>query len=288
MKSAIKERKMEKRYKDLIKQISQISEDGIFGTNVKAELDKYSNIADEFSVLLFVLDDFHKQGNLVEKELSVFRDYFFQTFIVLYRETTKYNPEIAEAFAHSFIQDFGDVSQSTLFSRWYSLTKASIAYKEAIRSNDFLCIWEQALRTFLAYNEFLDGLIGYLTISWQCTIKTDYDDRIFQLTYKDKADKLFKLTNGETGAFYMFHRIIKPVIKEAIEKGNVRIEKGSGKIHYNNEMPASSIDIQDFLTLNLIGTHLGSCYLAAISAITVWRSGKKELLSDNLVKLFEV
>ena len=159
---------MKKIHERLLQQIAQLASEGKFGEAAHSASQEYSQIPVGIPTMLKYISDFYEKNDSTNQEIAEARDYFCKMFIVVYRETKKCNPSLSTTFISSFIDDFPNVDGSLLLPRWNSLAQASLAFKSVANSGDYLLIWQQSSRLFLAYNEFLNGLLGFLIVAWRC------------------------------------------------------------------------------------------------------------------------
>jgi hypothetical protein len=282
---------MKECYKDLIRQLAKSASDGIFGEATQSLTDNYNQIPEDIPKLLKFLLNTFQEISTQNDEISYARDYFCKIFITIYREVKKNDFLIAQAYTNSFIYDYPGIPNTALVSRWNSLAHASFAFKSVAHSNDPLLIWQQSSQLFLSYNEFLNGLLGYLIISWRCVLGKKINPNVFSSSYGVKAKQFEELTEGEKGIFYLFHRIIKPSIRNAIAHGTAWLDREQNKVRYTDKSSGSNeneIDLLEFLAFSTFGSHLASSYIAAFSAIVIWENGNSnqiDSLPQQLIKL---
>lgn len=200
----------------LLKQFADMAADGQFGDSIIKTQKEYAQLQPSSAILQKVALDFWEEIFRKNDEQSQMRSIVCQLLIVAYREAKKRNPEVARSLVNSFTTDYPGVPESTLFPRWCSLVQASLAMREVSQSKKRLLIWQQALKQFQAYNEFLNGLLAYLIILWQTKEGRPIRINIFDAPYGNKLDQFSALTNGENGAFYVFCRLARPKIRNAI------------------------------------------------------------------------
>jgi len=283
---------MKKIHGRLLQQIAQLASEGKFGEAAHSASQEYSKIPIGIPTMLKYICDFYENNNSTNQEIAKAKDYFCQMLIMLYRETKKLNPSLSTAFISSFIEDFPNVNGSLLLPRWNSLAQASLAFKKVATSEDSLLIWQQASRLFQAYNEFLNGLLGFLIVAWRCVKDKEINLNVFNSSYAVKARQFSDLTDGENGVFYLFHRIIKPKMRNAIAHETAWLDAEAGIVRYSDGYPKKDyeMDFIEFLSLTTLGSHVGSAYIAAIAAVIVLEEGnekEKSFLPAHIIKLFE-
>ena len=212
-----------------------------------------------------------------------------QTLIVAYREAKRKDPEIADNFISSFIQDYPGVAESCLLPRWTSLAKACLAFRELSQSTNRLLIWQQSLKLFQAYNEYLNGLFGYLIVLWRTHLGKAVNPNVFNTTYGNKINQLKELTGGDDGIFYFYLRIAQPDIRNAIAHESIWLDSDDEIIRYNHgnqNKIESQISLTEFMAYITYGSHLAQPYLAAISIIVIMEYGS-ELAKSFLPELYK-
>ena len=283
---------MKESHTRLLKQFGNMAADGQFGGSIKKAHQEYGHLSGLTILHKFVLDFW---GGILKKndEFSQMRSLSCQLLLVAYREAKKRNPEIAQSLVNSFTTDYPGVPESTLLPRWCSLAQASIAMREVAQSENRLMIWQQACKQFQAYNEFLNGLFAYLIILWRVKDGRSVKTNVFDATYANKIDQFGALTGGDDGAFYLFFRLARPKIRNAIAHETIWLDSVENKIRYEEgRHPRSEyeMDLTEFMGLAAAGSHLAQPYLAAISVIAIieedYELGKKEL-PPPLTRLLE-
>lgn len=281
---------MNKRYQQILRQISEMARDGTFGDEAQQQSKNYVNIQDGIPTLLYFLNDFYEQTLNEDELIADARLIFLQGLVVLYRESQRANPEIAQAYIASLLMDYPGTHASALLNQWNALAHASLGFKSIARSENALILWDQSQKLFQAYNEFLNGLLPFLIISWNCIRKNEIELNIFKMSYALKAKKFSEITQGENGPFYLFHRIMKPRIRNAIAHSSISYDREHSAIHYVNGVKQKTeyeISLIEFMGLVTLGSHLGTAYIAALSAGIVWEVGtdkEKQSLPPHLFK----
>jgi hypothetical protein len=282
---------MKGNYQRLIEQIDKSATEGIFGDAALASSKDYEGMPSGIPRLAKFIRELSfeiSSGNSEEAQIIYT---FWQVLVVVYRDSKKVDAEVAEAFLKSFIEDYPDMPNTALCLRWNSLAQASFAFKSVAKSNEPLLVWQQASRLFLDYSEFLNGLLGYLTIAWKCALKKKFKPNVFNAFFAVKAKQFEELTNGDDGVFYLFHRIIRPKLRNGIAHGNAWLDREKNKVRYTDGKTEDEydIDLQEFLVLCMLGTLLGKSYMAAIATIIILEAGtedQKLSLPKQFIELF--
>jgi hypothetical protein len=285
--------KMKESHARLLKQFADMAADGQFGDSIKKEQEVYDQLPQGIAILLKFVFDFWEEIFKKNDELSQIRNLSCQLLIVAYREAKKRDPEIAQSLVNSFTTDYPGVPESTLLPRWCSLAQASLAMREMAQSRNRLMVWQQTCKQFQAYNEFLNGLLAYLIILWRTKEGRPVKTSVFDTTYANKLDQFSSLTGGEEGAFYLFCRLARPKIRNAIAHETIWLDADENKVRYEegrHPRTERKMDLIEFMGLAAAGSHLAQSYLAAIAVIAVmeeeYELGKK-VLPPQLVKVFE-
>ena len=285
--------KMKKSHARLLKQFADMAADGQFGNSIKKAQKEYDQLPAGIAILLKFVLDFWEEIFNKNDELAQIRNLTCQLLIIAYREAKKRDAEIAQSLVNSFTTDYPDVPESTLLPRWCSLAQASLAMREVAQSKNRLMVWQQACKQFQAYNEFLNGLLAYLIILWRTKEGRPVRANVFDTPYANKLDQFSSLTGGEDGAFYLFCRLARPKIRNAIAHETIWLDADENKVRYEegrHPRTEHEMDLIEFMGLAAAGSHLAQSYLAAIAVIAImeeeYELGKK-VLPPQLVKVFE-
>lgn len=280
---------MDENLKRRLMQFGKMSAEGGFGAAVQAASAEYRDIPLGMDVMVKLINDFYVPKKTTEDAtMANIANLFCAMLIVIYRDSKKHDPTVAMAIANSFLQDYAGVPGSCLFSRWDTLARASLAFKVSIRTEAVL-VWEQAKNVFQAYNEFLNGLLGYMILGWRCALGKPISPNVINSPYGAKLNEFSQLTDGEDGAFYLIFRLAKPGIRNAIAHGSIWLDNETGQVTFEDRAKSGTIDITDFVGLATIGSHLAQAYLVAIATIVVLEDGSKADIAKipaHLVQLF--
>jgi len=278
-------------HKRLLEQVAQMAAEGKFGDSIAAAQREYDQLPAGMAILIKAVLDFCAETARHAPEIAQIRSLACQLLIVAYREAKRKNPSGALAFVHSFIQDYPGVPESSLLPRWCSLAQASLAFREVAHSQNRLLVWQQTCKQFQAYNEFLNGLFAYLIILWRTSLGKNVDTRVFDANYANKLDQFNSLTGGENGPFYLFVRLARPRIRNAIAHETIWLDSDAMKVRFTegrSHKVESEMDLVEFTALASTGSHLAHAYLAAIGVIAVMEDGTdlaKLLIPPQLVRV---
>lgn len=283
---------MKESHKRLLEQSAEMAEEGKFGEAIRAAREEYSQLPVGIATLLKCAVDAYGRKEGINEDVLRMRDLFTQVIIVAYRDAAGVDEQVALALAHSLIADYPGVSESCLAPQFCSLMQAALGFREFAGSSNRSLLWQQMSRLVLAYNEFLNALLGFMIPCLRCAQGQQPDPRVFSMPYKARLDQINSLTGGEDGAFYLITRLGKPRIRNAIAHGTIWLDSDAAKVHYTDgsrEKREYEIDLMEFGCLALGGSHLGEPYLAAIGTIAVMEDGSDlatSLLPDHLVRVF--
>lgn len=286
---------MKDTHQRLIQQFSQLASEGMFSQPIKASQQQYDQLKPlgGVAVLVQVAREFQEETEHHVQEISEIRSLICKLLIVIYREAKRQDPLIALTFVHSFIQDYPNIPESSMLPRWISLTQSSLAVREISHSQNRLLTWQIYKQQFQAYNEFLNGLLSYLIILWRTSLSKGVNLNVFDTNYANKVDDFNNLTGDEDGAFYIFSRLARPRIRNAIAHESIWLDSEAVKVCFiegrGNNKIESEMDFTEFVALAGIGSHFPHAYLAAIAVIAVMEDGTdfaKSLLPIQLAQVF--
>lgn len=279
--------------KRLLEHIADLAAAGELGESFRKNRTKYEALPPGIAVFLTCVADYSVQNRSQDEETRSFRDLVCKLLIVAYREGRRINPGGAEPFLSSLISDYPGAPESALLTRWSSLAQACLASKELSGSSNRTLVWQQMDKVFLSYNEFLDGLLGYLIVLQRLAAGRPVNPRVFDCAYGDKVNQFNSLTGGENGAFYVLTRIARPAMRNASAHGRLWLDPKCSDVRYvdgRDNKAEKSISLDEFAALVHLGSHLLMPYLAAIGTLVALEFGVDEvraLLPTTLVDLWE-
>ena len=271
-------------------ELSRLALQGTFGTDAQSMTEAYQSLS-TIDVFLKVVHTFYRQRNSVEAaQIAEFADMFCRLLIVVYRDAKKQDTQVSTAFLYSFLEDYPGVPGSCLFSKWEALGRSAYALK-AVSHAGPLATWEQSKNLFQAYNEFLNGLLGFLIVGWRCALGRRVNSNVITNAYGAKLNDFRDLTGGLDGAFEIIFKLAHPEIRNAIAHGDIWLDTASNGLvkHGNRGHQTGEIPYIDFLGFAMIGSHLGEAYLTAIATILVIENGSDTnvaQLPQHLVRVF--
>jgi hypothetical protein len=282
---------MDQVIRERLMEMSRLALEGKFGEDAQIAAREYQSVPSDMMVFVKVVQDFYtprktEEDNLLFQSVEL----FCRLIIVVYRDANKHDRGVAEALLYSFLKDYPGIANTNLYSRWESLIRATRAFKSASQT-DMILAWEQTRNLVQAYNEFLNGLIGYLLINWRAVLQRNYSANTLRNNYGSKVREFMDLTGGEDGAFYLIGRIAKPDLRNAIAHGSIWLESQHAMVKYNDEQGnTNEISLVDFVGFAAVGSHIGQAYLAAIAAIIILTEGDplySQQIPHHIVQLFQ-
>lgn len=280
---------MDNSVKSRLAELGRLSLEGMFGDAVQAAAQDYSATPLGTAIFIKVVHDFYQvRATDEDGQIAQVAELFCRLLIVVYRDARKRDGAVADAFVNAFLKDYPGVQGSCLFSKWEALGRASLAFKAASRTNPVLA-WEQAKGLVQAYNEFLNGLLGFLIIGWRCALGRPISPQVLGNPYGAKRNEFSQLTGGEDGAFYLICRLARPDLRNAIAHGSIWLETAAAKVKYTDRDRIHEMELIDLIGLAAVGSHLAQAYLVALAAIVLLVEGSSAdvaQLPQHLVQLF--
>jgi hypothetical protein len=276
-----------------LQQLHQLARSGDFGPAAAqhAQASDGANIPPA-TVFLDVVEDFRgNQARLSDEGIASVTDLFCQLFIMVYRESRRADPVVAEALLQSFIEDFPGAPDSCLYSQWEALAYASQGFKVALLTQDRLLLWQQSLQAVQTLNEFLSGLIGYYVIAWRVHLGRTFSYNVLYKPYGAKVNEFKELTGGENGPFYLLFRLMNPKLRNAIAHKNIWLDNSTNVVKYasgKNRLGRYEMSLIELVMLAGLASHIPLAYLAGIATSAVHELGDaKEIakLPQHLVSL---
>lgn len=251
---------------------------GVYGTNVQQAQLESSN-QETLPYLAQTIDSIVADATPGE-ELVRIRDLFWQLLLVIYRDAHRKSPDAADALLRSLVTDFPETKNTALWSRWYAVVEASFAIKAVAFSKDELAVWQATKTLFRSYNELLNGLFGFLLACIRASQGKSFSANTFKNAYGAKANEFNELTGGDDGAFYLFSRVAKSEIRNAIAHDTIALLDGTNRIQYpDRDGDLQEIGIVEFSGLAAAGNQMAQAYFGAIATIIVHRSSARDLVS---------
>lgn len=269
-----------------------MAEDGLLSKQIANSRAEYEQLPKGIPIMLKTVFDFLENVSSKEPELSKMFHLMCQTLIVAYREANQKDQDISAHFLNSFIEDYPGISESCLLPRLTSLMNACLAFRESGQSRNRLLVWQQSLKLVQAYNEFLNGLFGYLIILLRTKLGKTVNPNVLNTNYGNKINQLSELTGGDEGMFSFFFRIAKPDMRNAIAHESIWLDPDTATVRYNHgnqNKIESHIGFVEFMSYVTYGSNIVQPYLTAISVIVIMECGNelaKSLLPESYRNVF--
>lgn len=267
---------MKQSHKNLMAQFSDMAEQGSFGDSVTQRKAEYDDLPDGMAISIKTFLDFYDGLKTGDAETAQMRNTACKSIVSTFRDANRKDPETAAHFVNGFIEDYPGVSESCLTPRWTSLATACLAFREVCQTTNKILIWQQALKLFQSYNEFLNGLFGYLLILCRVSQDKTVNPNVLNTTYGNKVQQLAAISGGDDGPLYLLLRLAKPNIRNACAHETIWLDSEQNMVRYsygNQNKVEAEIDLTEFMLLNNAGTHLAQPYLAAIAFLVVMDAG---------------
>lgn len=269
-----------------------MAEEGKFGETLKAGRKEYEQLPAGIATLLKCASEAYREKEGTTPEVAQIRDLFAQLIIVTYREAALLDEQVALPLVHSLIDDYPGAPESCLAPQFCSLLEASLSFRELAHSKNRLLMWQQMRQVVLAYNEFLNALLGFMIPCLRCAQGQQADPGVFSMPYSSRVDQVNSLTGGENGAYYIIGRLAKPRLRNAVAHGTIWLDSDEAKVRYTEgrrRRREREVALVEFGGFALIGSHLAEPYLAAVSTIAVMEDGSdlaQSFLPQHLVRVF--
>jgi hypothetical protein len=270
-------------------ELSRLSLQGAFGAEAQMLAQEYAAVPEGMDIFIKVVHALYRPKATPE-DAEVFRvvDLFCRLLIVVYRDARKQDADVAAALLNSLLQDYPGKPGTCLYSKWETLGRAAATFKMTRHDNQVV-IWEQSKSLFQAYNEFLNGLLGFLIIGWRCALGRPINADVLNKKYRAKLNEFTQLTNGVDGAFGLICQLARPDVRNAIAHGDIWHDTTTGKIRYTHRDQPQEMDLFEFLGCATVGSHLPQAYLSALAAIVVLEEGSGSdvaRLPPHLIQLY--
>ncbi len=269
---------MKESHRYLLEQFLKMAKRGKFGNTIKEKSDEIQEIESGIELLLWNVAEYYKKLNETDDEnVKQARSIIYQVIIVAYREANRNNDEVSTALVNSFISDYPNAENTCLCPKWHSLASASLVFREVRDLNALVC-WESSKQLFLAYNEFINGLLGFLLLCWRAGQGRELNTDVLTQNYAQKLTQFKDVSGGEDGIFYIIFRIANPRIRNACAHGDIWLDFDNGIVHYIDlvENQEKQIKIEEFLIWNFMGSIIADSYLSALATIAILEEGTEK------------
>ena len=274
----------------LLEQFHKLGEDGHLGDEVANLTAQYDAMSDDLARAVKYVCDLYIRSPGNDEGMEA-RDLIIQLFLSVYQDAKRKDTSVAKAFLCTFINDYPSANGSILFPRWIALADASLGFKNSSKLGNPSLIWQQASNLVLAYNEFLDGLLGILIVACRCAQGKTININVIGNNYGSKLDEFRSLTGGDESPFNILINMARPKLRNGIAHKNAWYDGETSLVYYfegTQQKTKISMDLQEFLMLGYRGSYLAQAYVAFIAVVVIFESGDvvaQSHLPDHLLGL---
>ncbi|MDX8553767.1 hypothetical protein MK851_09050 [Tenacibaculum sp. 1B UA] len=254
-------------------QLGEQIQNGLYGKEAIKDANIYKEISNTgIETFIKNINDFYS------KEIeSVFKPYphaLIEIILTLFFKNNSKDVELSDCFALIFQKKIEGTRKSYIKDKYINMLEAGHASKQSLSTNNPLIIWELTKNNFLAYNEFLNVLIGVILINYRYSIGKTYKFNTLDNHYGNKVNQLIELKPENQCYQYLFE-LLQPDIRNAIGHQNIWFEKSSNTVTYLNDKTGlnETMSIEDFILLNSKASYLAEAYLVSISTIAIFSFG---------------
>jgi hypothetical protein len=255
------------------KLVQKRSLDGLYGTEVKILAEQLrNNPLGNIEIFLKTINDFYS------KEIHpIFRPYpiaLINIVLALYFKNNDSDPILSEYPILIFQKDLPNQESTCIHDKYLSMLDATHAYKQSIASNNKLIVWETAKSSFLAYNEFMNALLGTILVNLRFAKGKSYNLNVVKNNYGSKLNELKQLAEGVSYYDKLFE-ILNPEIRNAIAHQSIWYDENDEVVRYreNKNGVDKQIKLEDFILMNSKASYLGEAYLVIMSVIGIFLKG---------------
>jgi len=257
-------------------QLGEQIQDGLYGPDAIKDAETYSNISNSrIEPFLKNINDFYS------KEINpIFRPYplaLIEIILTLFFKNNSKDQDLSDCFALIFQKNIEGTKKTCIKDKYINMLDAGHASKQSLKTGNPLIIWELAKSSFLAYNEFLNVLIGTILINYRFAIGKKYKFSSLDNPYGNKVNELIEL-NPEGDCYKFLFELLQPEIRNAIGHQTIWFDKSKGIVTYLNDKTGlnETLSIEDFIQLDAKASYLAEAYLVSISTIAVFSIGTPE------------
>jgi hypothetical protein len=261
--------KQDKRFNQLQNQTQR----GLFGDNAIIDSLKYEELSgNSVEISLKTINDFYS------KEINqIFKPYplaLIEIILTLFFKNNEPNTELSDYFALIFQRNIEGTKNTSIKDKYLNMLNAAHAWKQSIDSKNPLIVWELGKNFFLAYNEFLNILLGVILINYRFSIGKTYKLNTLDNNYGNKVNELIELNPQEKPYKYLIE-LLKPEIRNAIGHQTIWYDEDDRLVTYINDKTGNdeAMGIEEFIFLNSKASYLGEAYLVALATIVIYTVG---------------
>jgi len=276
-------------YAELLELMVEMSQGGQLGLSIQASLGDYQDLAGEGVFLKCVIDSYTPDPGQ-PPEIAALRAGFSDAITDTHSVAAIRSPDAARALIFCLLEDFPGAPGTCLLPKFNDLAMACIGFRSVAMSDDRPVIWKLASSVFSAYNEFLNGVCGFILLCLSEPGKVA-PRTVFATPY---ARKLHQLQDTYAGNAHLanlpvVHRLAEPHIRNALAHGTAWLNGRQACVHYiASNGKRNSISLVDFMGSAMAGSHLPQSFLAGIGTVVLMENGSERaraLLAERLKEL---
>lgn len=254
--------------------LHELTLEGYFGEKARLYAEGVADTTQGIPFALEMIRDLYSSTTTDEESIHGIVDLVIQLLIITYRDAKRADPLVAMAFYTSLIQDYPNAPESCIYPTFETLVKSAYAHQDAISSKSPVAIEQTALKLVEAYNEFLNSLFGPMLACLRAARGKQISRNLFKKRYAERVAELGELTGGENGAYYIFGRIAKPLIRNSVAHGTVWFDRPKEVFRFpDNKGVLQEVGLVELMGLALVGSRLAHAYVIAICVIQVMEEG---------------
>jgi hypothetical protein len=257
-----------------LNQLGKQTQEGLYGNEAIKDSNDYNNLSgNSIETFLKNINDFYS------KDINpIFRPYpiaLIKIILSLFFKNMDKKPELSDYFTLIFQKDIEGTKNTCIKDKYLSMLDAGHASKQAINTNNPLIIWELAKNYCLAFNEFMNILVGVILINYRFSIGKSYKLNALTSKYGNKVNELINLNPDDESYKYLIE-LMRPDIRNAIGHQTIWFNKEDNIVTFLNDKSGENeiISIKDFIFLNSKASYFGEAYLVAMSTIGIFTIGK--------------
>ncbi|MBX7153607.1 MAG: hypothetical protein K1X91_01510 [Bacteriodetes bacterium] len=247
-----------------VEQILKRTLEGLYGGEVKEFASRMKNSKDADKQKEFYIEMVHilyskSQDESNQQLLNIGMD-LCDDFIQFYKRAKLEGNTNADSLLLSPFIDFPNIEGSKLLSKYMSLIEASIAYKSALNSLDYMLVFESSKNVLLSGYEFIDGIIPFIiACRSEDSITNNKVESIFRYSFKSKIEDLNNKTYD--GEFQLFKKISNNNFRNALAHRTLFHDRDNNIIIYNDRDKEFKIDIVTYTAYATVCSYIPFSYM---------------------------
>jgi len=267
---------MRDQIKNRLSEISKNVEFGAYGDDAKQSALEYASISGQnIETVLKAVNDFYLNQKKMSEEFLPIVEGFFEILLTIFIKAHKKDPEVAEYFVSSFLNDLPETEGTMLFHKLQDFVDTSHAFKNSSHSKDRIALWEVAKKLTLNYNEYFNALLGVLLVLIRCALGLASKTTIAKARYGSKIHKFEGLVKNHNLPYELITKFTNSHLRNSIAHGTIWLNSEEAIVNYSDRNRDETMALAMFMALNGSSTYLAEAYMAAISTIVVFMIGEK-------------